>query len=434
MHSIIKDRLKKIEQGIVPEGYKKTKVGIVPEDWEVKKLGELGEFLRGKGIPKSEIGNSGVDCIIYGQIYTIYNYFTKELYSKVDNEVADNSIDIEYGDLLFTSSGETREDIGKCVMYLGKKRAVAGGDIVIMRPKDIIKNKTYSYLLNSEAINKQKYKLGQGHSVVHLYSSHLDSIKTPLIPLQEQEKIADILSTRDKAIETIEKLIKEKEIQKKGLMQQLLTRETRLAEFTGEWKEVKLGEMDVFISDGNYGELYPRADEFIEEGVPFLRGNNIYKGKLINNDLRFISPEKHKILKSGHLLKDDILITTRGDIGNVAIVTEEFEGSNINAQICLIRMNKKNLINGVFVYYYFISDNVQKQIKQLQTGSALKQLPKGNLKEIKLNLPPLAEQKAIAEILFATDKEIELLNKLLANKKEEKKGLMQLLLTGIVRV
>lgn len=430
MNIAIKDRVEKIDQGIVPEGYKKTKVGIIPGDWEVKKLGELGEFFRGKGIPKSKIDESGIDCIIYGQIYTIYDYFTKELYSKVNNEVANNSIEIEYGDFLFTSSGETSEDIGKCVMYLGNKRAVAGGDIVIMRPKAEIKHKIYSYLLNSESINKQKYKFGQGHSVVHLYSSNLKDIKIPLVPLQEQEKIADILSTWDKAIENIEKLIKEKEMQKKGLMQELLTGETRLPGFNREWKEVKLGEIGKFLNgkglakkdimtDGKYkcllyGELFTTYSEVIEkiESKTNKLEKNCVLGKY--NDVLFptsTTVDALSLIKPSVLKVDDVILG--GDI--------------------MIYRGNNRRINGDFLSYYFNGPG-EKELAKFAEGITIIHIYSSEVKDFKLNLPPLPEQKAIAEILSTADKEIELLKKLLINKKEEKKGLMQLLLTGIVRV
>ena len=207
MEKIIRDRIEKIEKDIVPEGYKKTPIGIIPQDWQVKKLGEMGEFKLGKGISKNKLQEDGISCIIYGEIYTIYNYYIDKLNSKVSIEVAKNSTDISCGDILFASSGETAEDIGKAVMYVGNDKAVAGGDIIIFSPKKEIKTIFYSFLLNFNYINKEKYEKAQGHSVVHLYSSHLKEISIPILPLEEQKKIADILTLWDEYIENMDNLI-----------------------------------------------------------------------------------------------------------------------------------------------------------------------------------------------------------------------------------
>lgn len=406
MESAIRERIEKIEDGIAPDGYKDTKIGIIPEDWEVKKLGKVGKFFRGKGIPKSEIEENGIDCIIYGQIYTIYNYFTKELYGKVNYEVANKSIDIKYGDLLFASSGETSLEIGKCIMYLGDKRAVAGGDIVIMRPKDIIKNKTYSYLLNSEIINKQKYELAQGHSVVHIYSDHLKHIKIPIIPLQEQEKIADILSTWDKAIEKIEKLIKEKEEQKKGLMQKLLTGEKRLPGFSGEWKEVKLGK----ISNVQTGKL--DANAMVENG-----------------EYEFFTCAKETYKIDKYAYNSEVLLVS-GNGANVGYIHYYKGKFNAYQRTYILDEFKTDII-----FTKFLLDlSLKKRIFREKRAGNTPYITMSTLTDMVLCYPPLAEQKAIAEILSTADEEIELLNRLLENKKEEKKGLMQLLLTGIIRV
>lgn len=228
-----------INRGEVPKGYKKTKVGIIPEDWEVKKLGELGEFFRGKGIAKSQKRDEGIGCITYGEIYTNYNFIVKKFKSYIDKKAAQNSTAIKKNDILFAGSGETLEEIGKCIAYLGEEEAYAGGDIIIFRPYDI-DGEVLGYLLNYDIVNRQKYKLGQGYSVVHIYAKELETLLIPNFRKSEQEKIAQILSTWNKAIELKEKLIEEKKKQKRGLMQKISTGKIRLPGFNGEWKKVKL--------------------------------------------------------------------------------------------------------------------------------------------------------------------------------------------------
>lgn len=205
----------------------------------------------------------------------------------------------------------------------------------------------------------------------------------------------------------------------------------RFSEFSGEWQKNKLEDMEVFVSDGNYGEMYPKASEMKDSGVPFIRANNIKNLKIVWDDMKYINDELHGMLQSGHLKKDDILVTTRGNTGTLAYVDEDFNNANINAQICLLRCGKN--ISPRFLLNYLSSRIGQKQFKELQTGSALQQLPKGNLAKIKFNLPFLPEQQKIAEFLGTTDEWIE--NLRLQKKLFEfyKKGITQKIFSQGIR-
>ncbi len=162
------------------------------------------------------------------------------------------------------------------------------------------------------------------------------------------------------------------------------------------WKWVVLGELDIDISDGNYAEKYPKASNFIEEGIPFIRATNIGNNYLIvPNGLRYISPKLHDELQRGHLLLHDILIVTRGQIGKVAIVTEPFVNCNINAQI--VRINTGNIFIPKFFMYALASNICQSQFVILKTGSTLHQLPIGQLRQLCIPLPPVPEQECIVE-------------------------------------
>lgn len=162
------------------------------------------------------------------------------------------------------------------------------------------------------------------------------------------------------------------------------------------YKSIK--ELDIFISDGNYSSKYPRSDEFVDEGIPFIRGNNMIDGEIVDEDMYHITEEKHGILLKGHVKSGDVLITTRGNIGQVAIVPERHNDSNINAQIVLLRVNNKELYNR-YLLWALQSHNAKEQYLSLQTGTALKQLPVGKLEQVKINCVDLKSQFEIAEIL-----------------------------------
>lgn len=156
-----------------------------------------------------------------------------------------------------------------------------------------------------------------------------------------------------------------------------------------------------FIADGNYSSKYPRNEEFISEGVPFIRANNFENSTISDKDMLFISEEKHSTITKGHLKYNDVLITTRGNIGKTALVPKKHENSNINAQIVLLRC-KENCYPKYLMHCFSIPF-VKNQLDNNTTGTALKQLSVGNLRKIQIPLPPLETQKSIAEKLDKAD-------------------------------
>jgi type I restriction enzyme S subunit len=154
---------------------------------------------------------------------------------------------------------------------------------------------------------------------------------------------------------------------------------------------------------------------------------------VVDEDMRFISKAQHQELQKGHLKANDILITTRGDIGQLALVPEHHVDSNINAQ--LVRISTTNTgVDHRFLVYAIFSEYAQEQLKNLQTGSALKQLPVGRLIQLQLAFPSPTEQRAIAEALSDVDTLLVALDRLIAKKRHLKRAAMQQLLTGQTRL
>jgi type I restriction enzyme S subunit len=200
-----------------------------------------------------------------------------------------------------------------------------------------------------------------------------------------------------------------------------------------DWAYVDLKSLGFDISDGNYSSKYPKASDFKYLGVPFIRANNIGAMTICDVDMRFISAEQHSELLKGHLKKNDILITTRGEIGQIALVPDCHVGSNINAQIVRINTEGSKIFN-LFLAQFLTSKIATEQVVALQTGSALKQLPVGRLLQLKILVPPHVEQCAIAAALSDMDALISGLDQLIAKKRDIKQAAMQQLLTGQQRL
>lgn len=380
-------------------------------------VGEIGEIFKGKGIAKAEVTTAGAPCIRYGELYTKYHYYINDTISFCDESSAKLSQEIQYGDILFAASGETIEDIGKCAVYLGKTKAYAGGDIIILRPKKS-DSLFLAYLLNSKPIRKQLSVLGQGNSVVHVYPKSIASLRIQLPESSIQQKIAKTIYTWDTAIETLEQLIAKKERYKKALMQKLLTGKVRFKEFKGEkWEKISLDKLALIIMGQS-----PSSEAYNEigNGLPLIQGNADIKSR--KTAPRIYTTETTKLCRVG-----DIILTVRAPVGAVA---KSLHDSCIGRGVCALRANS---INNELLYYLLL--DYEPKWKSLEQGSTFTAVNSSDIKNLEFNIAinPL-EQKKIASVLSAVDQEIESLSSRLTRSQQQKKGLMQKLLTGKIRV
>lgn len=185
-------------------------------------LGSIGRFEKGRGLPKTALAEAGIPCLRYAEIYTRYGNTTYALVSRTTEAGARASRELRHGDIVFAASGETAEEIGKAVGYLGTERAVVGSDTVVLT--DHGQDPSFlAHVLNSEELVRQKSAAGKGHSVVHIHAPDLAKLVIPLPPLLEQERIARLLQEGQDAIELTGTLATSLRQQKMGLMQRLLT-------------------------------------------------------------------------------------------------------------------------------------------------------------------------------------------------------------------
>lgn len=178
----------------------------------------------------------------------------------------------------------------------------------------------------------------------------------------------------------------------------------RFKNFNDSWSLRKLSDTQTDFKDGNYGEAYPKETDLTSstQGVPFLRGSDLDNGKLTLTNARYITQSKHNELISGHLIEDDIVIAVRGSLGSLGYVGPDNEGWNINSQLAIIRTRKIELI-GNYLIQFLLSNRGNKEISSHITGTALKQLPIKQLKNIKVPIPKIEEQSTIGSLFRTLD-------------------------------
>ena len=257
------------------------------------------------------------------------------------------------------------------------------------------------------------------------------SFEILLPPLPEQQKIVKILSTWDKAISTTERLIDNSTQQKKALMQQLLTGKKRLLDelgkrFEGEWEEVNVGSFGKIYSGGTPSTS---NKNYWDGNIDWITPTDITKqdSRYINSSLRKITQEGLENSSAKLVPAGSLLVCTRATIGEMAITSHEM---CTNQGFKNIIPNKKTNIEFV---YYLLTYNKHKLFSQA-SGSTFLELSKTSFENMKFKIPSLEEQQKIATVLTNADQEIELLEQQLADLHQEKKALMQVLLTGKVRV
>lgn len=378
----------------------------IPVGWSVKKLGECFSFFAGGDVDKasfSKVRDELHPYPIFANALTergLYGYSSKY---KIKDEC-------------ITITG--RGDIGKVFYRKGFFTPIVR--LITAIPRKNINAKFMSF--SCECIKFWNETTG----VPQLTIPQVQRYKILLPPLAEQEKIAEILSCWDEGIEKLSALIEKKKLQKKALMQKLLTGKHRLKGFSTPWHEVRLGDICLLISGNAFS-----SDDFQVTGIPLIRISNIDGKNIILDEDTVYLPNDFLDKYSNFIIQPkDLLLAMSGATTGKMGVNKYFFPMLLNQRVCIIRANKtiQDFINQYLLQY-------NNKILKMSYGGAQPNIGSADIKKIKLYLPSsLAEQKAIADILSKADAEIELLNKKLAAFNLEKKAMMQKLLTGQIRV
>lgn len=391
---------------------------MLPEGWKETTLNNILEKIidyRGKSVPKS---TAGIQLITAKNIkFGFLDFTDKEFIS--EDSYADWAVRgiPKLGDILFT----TEAPLGNVCKYPEFGQYVIGQRVLCLRPK-INSDLLFHILLSEDTQNKIKIS-ATGSTALGIKSSELKKISICYPEKEyEQEKIAAILSIWDKAISTTDALLANSRQQKKALMQQLLTGKRRLPGFTGEWKVVRAGSV------------------LHEEGAR-NRGSKITRVLSVTNQKGFVLPEEqfskrvasdnienYKIIKRGQFGYNP----SRLNVGSFGRLDTFEEG--ILSPLYVIFSIKDEYIDSDFFLAWMHSGETRQRIKGSTQGSVRESVSFNALASFPLNLPPLDEQRAIAAVLDAADREIVLLEQKAACLREEKKALMQQLLTGKRRV
>ena len=423
MNIEVKERVLLINKGKVPLGYKETKVGIIPNEWPYDRFKNIVKKSQyGLSLAKNIKGN--IKILDMSQLQNGY-IINKDLgYVSITPDEYENYV-IKKGDLLFNRTN-SYDLVGKSAVAKKDYEFVFASYLVRFKLTEEC-NFQYigEWLALSCKTNIIRRLVTKGVSQCNINPTELQKyFYIPLPPLPEQDKIAGILSICDKVIELKDKLIKQKKLQKKYLMQTLLDPKSpyfrRLTGFKDEWKEIKLGNFIYETKDLSIIKDQYRLLTSSKNGIVLQED---YFNKIVSSDENI----GYKIIKKG-----EFTFRCMSDTGFFRINRLEYIENGIVSPAYSVFSIKK--ANSVFMKYFLNSYRMIFQYSSIAQGGTRLALKIKSLKKINIKIPDIEEQSKIADILHTCDKEINLLEKALEQQKLKKKALMQLLLTGKVRV
>lgn len=419
MHEDIKERIELIRAGKVPEGYKKTKLGILPEDFKIILLGELVDFQNGINAEKEKFG-SGIKIISVSDILKEEPIFYDSIQSEIDiSEEELENYAVNYGDILFQRSSENIEDAGKANVYLDEKRATFGGFVIRGKKKTDYNPIVINEILKMQRVRKQVMKMAAGAQHINISQDSLKKIWIAIPNAAHQAYVETILKKYIKQTDLLQKKIKLLRFKKIWLMQMLLTGRKRLPEFKDKWKMQQMEKV---------------FDERIEINMEERELLSITsKGILPRSELQGKDNSSDNKSKYKRICKGDIGYNTMRMWQGVSALSE-YDG--IVSPAYTVLAPHDDVDAKFFSYLFKLPSSIFKFYRYSQgLVDDTRNLKYENFKKISFAYPSdVKEQGLIAEILSKVDEEIKLHEKKLELIKQEKKAMMQLLLTGIVRV
>lgn len=407
-------------------GYRQSEAGVFPADWEIEPLGKHASFRTGpfgSALHKSDYTQDGVPVV--NPMHIVDGTIEPTRTMTITEQAATNLSDFRMkpGEIVIGRRG----DMGRCAVVQEHQSGwLCGTGSMIIRPLKADAEFLQRVLSSPRAVAAIE-DASVGTTMVNLNQGTLAGLKIQLPPLPEQRAIAAALSDMDALLDGLDRLIAKKRDLKQAAMQQLLTGQTRLPGFHGEWEVRRLGSLatclkgkglpkSAIVPDGaepciHYGELFTRYPEMI--------GDILSRTNSTTDSVRSVAND---------VLMPTSDVTPRG-LAKASCIT--VDGVVLGGDILVIRSSKE-LMCGSFLSYVIRRE--EDQVLRLVTGSTVYHLYGADMKKFTFSLPPIAEQAAIVAILSDMDSEITALEARREKTRLLKQGMMQELLTGRVRL
>jgi type I restriction enzyme S subunit len=415
--------------------FKDTEIGKIPNNWEVVRLGD-DKICKDMFYGITAKATERVTKLRMLRTTDVKNYFADwnnlPFCEVTENRNNFDKYILKKDDIVIARAGTVGVSV---LVNRDFDNVIFGSYLIKVKLKPSAYPKFIHYFLQSNLYWKHIEK-AQGSTLKNINLPLLKSLKFPLPPLPEQKKIAEILTTVDQAIEKVDEGIEKTQRLKKGLMQELLTKDIGHKEF----KNTKIGKIPKEWEVAQLKDVVEINRDSVDPTKDFPNGTILYIDiDSVENETGVITKAKEILGKDAPsrarrlIHYNDVLMSTvRPYLKAFAIVPRKFHNQICSTGFAVLTCNEK--IYSSFLLYTLFTGYVMDQCNRMMVGGQYPALNSSQVEKIKIPLPPLPEQQKIAEILSAVDERLELLRRRKERLERVKKGLMNDLLTGKVRV
>ncbi len=398
------------------------------DEWMEKKLSDLFTFKNGVNASKEDYGKGYKFINVLDIIQNDYITNDRIIGSVNISEFEFNKNIVEYGDVLFQRSSETREEVGQANVYLDKELPATFGGFVIRGKKKIEYDPSFmNALLKTSRSRKEITSKSGGSTRYNVGQDTLSEVVIYTTETNEQAKIATFLMAIDKRTQILEKKKVELEQYKKSIMQKLFARTIRFKKDDGSdfpnWEEKKLGELG-----DTFNGLTGKTKVDFGEGKPYIQYLQIFSNSQIDtSQFGLVKIEDGENQNKAQL--GDIFFTTSSEtpneIGTASVLTVQVDEVYLNSFCFGYRPNSLNELVPEFSQFFFRSENVRRKVIKLAQGSTRFNMSKIELMKLKFDFPKKDEQVKIANFLISIDKSIEKVGTQIEDSILFKQGLLQ---------
>lgn len=403
------------------KGYKQTELGEIPEEWDVTRLENVSEKMKAGGTPSTkliEYWNGNIPLVKVEDVVNASIYLNVTNLS-ITKEGLDNSSAwlVPKSSIIVTMYGTPGE---VCINKIPVAVTQNVMGIIINDSIDL----TFMYYVLKWAKTNTMQLIEDRTIFTHFSLTKVKKLIFPLPPLQEQKKIAHVLSTIQDSKEKTKQVIESLKTLKKSMMKHLFTygpvslekakkvilKQTELGEIPEGWEVKSIQELidDKNIDsplDGNHGALHPKKSDFVSKGIPFIMASDIHNGKVDILNCNYLTKDRADSLKKGFAKIGDVLISHKGTIGEVALVQPNGHPYiMLTPQVTYYRIINTKLLNNVYLYYYFQFEGFKNKFVEIaSTGSTRAYIGITTQRSLSIFIPDIETQRHISSYLSNLD-------------------------------
>ena len=397
------------------------------DTWEQRKAIDIADYSKGNGYSKGDLTDAGTPIILYGRLYTKYQFAISE----VDTFAVprNGAVYSQGNEVIVPASGETAEDIARA-SAVEKSGVLLGGDLNILRPFDFINPLFLALAISNGEPQKELAKKAQGKSVVHIHNTDIQEVTIAYPSRTEQDRIVSVFRQLDNLITLHQRKYDKLTNVKKSMLEKMFPQngsnvpEIRFKGFTEAWEQRKLSEIATMHARIGWQNL--RTSEFLDSGdYMLITGTDFIDGAVNFDTCHYVERERYEQDKHIQIRNGSILITKDGTLGKVAYIQGLTMPATLNAGVFNVEIKDENEVDNRYLFQYLKAPFLMDYVDKKATGGTIKHLNQNILVDFPVVLPHKAEQEKIGEYFLAIDHLITLHQRELEKLKKLKKACLE---------